>query len=403
MKKVLSIIIAIAMIALLVSCSKNDNANTSKHGAKTSYKHQSTNKATEDSTKTPKSRISKVTVIGEISEADLALEEWNGADALGNRSSLIPCVWNLKYDKNNNLISKECSSEEENTTCGIYYTYDSNHNVLNETLKTNGKIRNIQKKTYYKNGIIKTNYNESKTKNGTYSKETYDKYGNVIFSEGTSALGSKSYEKHIYNYDDKGNIIKDKSVSYVDSDGRGEIITTKTYSYDENGNKITENFKAGKNYSGVSSYSNKWEYNEKGKLKYKKSTTGNSIVETTYKFDSSDNIISETKVNHDTDKTTVTTWKYNTDNKPIVKKIDGVEDTNYTYDTSGNLIKLKETDQTTTYKYFSDGKVKNKTIETKLSKQSWSYDRFENLTEYSAENWQYESDKYKVVFKYEEI
>lgn len=397
MKKVLSIIIAIAMIALLVSCSKNDNANTSKHGAKTSYKQQSTNKATEDSTKTPKSRISKVTVIGEISEADLALEEWNGADALGNRSSLIPCEWNLTYDNNNNVLSKKCLSKDGKTSCDICYTYDNDNNVLSEIRKTNGKTIYEIKNTYYENGDIKSK--KQKVKSGRNSKTTYDKYGNILSNKITDENGKKSSDEYKYAYDDNGNILKCTKISKSHYYGSGKTTVTSDYTYDKNGNKLTLKEKINNGFN-VKSTLTKWEYDKKGNLIHYTSNN-DEIKESTYTYDTNGNKLSETNVYALDDRVRTKTWEYNTKGKVTSEKTDGVENASYTYDKSGNLILLKQKSTTTSYKYFSNGKVKNKIIESNDSKQSWSYDENENLIKYCAEDWQYEKEEYKVIFEYE--
>lgn len=399
MKKVLSIILAIAIIALLVGCSKNDNINMSKHNAKTSNKQQSVTQATEKSTKAPKPKLSKVTVIGEISNSELALEEWNGADILGNRSSLIPCEWNITYDKKNNILSKNCLSKDGKTSCDICYTYDNDNNVLSEIRKTNGKTIYEIKNTYYENGDIKSK--KQKVKSGRNSKTTYDKYGNILSNKITDENGKKSSDEYKYAYDDNGNIIKCTNISKNKYYGSGKTTTTSNYTYDKNGNKLTLKEEIDNGFN-VKSVLTKWEYDKKGKLIHYTSNN-DEIKESTYTYDTNGNKISETNVYALDDKVRTKTWEYNTKGKVTSVKSDGVEEASYTYDKSGNLILFKQKSTTTSYKYFSNGNVKNKTVESNNSKQSWSYDKNENLIKYYAEYWQYEKEEYKVIFEYESV
>ena len=395
MKKVLSIVISAVMIASLVGCS-NSNNNSSEYVAPTKANESSKAKrVTEEPTTQPSFRISKVTVIGAINKLTLALTEWNGADKIGNRMPAAG-VWNLTYDENKNIVSKNFVSEDGNYTCDIDYSYDSNNKVLSEFTKTNGEMLIDRHYTYFDNGETESEYYETNT--GKKSKTTYDEHGNVLLLEVTSAEGKTSSEEYIYTYDENGNILKCINTSISDTYLSGKSITTSVYTYDEKGNKLTLDVD---NEGGTvlnRGYSETWEYDENNNLIHTTSTI-DKVKESTITYDSSGNKISRTDINQLTDEVHTKTWEYNEAGKLLSSKTDGVEDAHWTYDDKGNLIKFENSD-TTTYEYYPNGKVKNKTVISKYYKQSWTYDEFENLTEYDAEEWQYARYEYKVVLEY---
>lgn len=392
MKKILSATLVFLLIVFLTSC---DTSQSSSKGSNSKVKKNNT---LQQSTEAHKFRETKVIVSGEMSNLNLVLSEWNGADIIGNRSP-IACEWDLTYDSNNNILSKKCVSKDGKTTCDIYYTYDKSNNVLSETVKTNGKVILKTTNSYFENGDIKTK--NQKLDTGRKAKTTYDKHGNILLNVITDSEGRTTSNEYKYTYDNKGNILKCINISKSHYYASGKEITTSVYTYDKDGNKLTLDCKID-NGSNVRSYSKKWEYDTNGNLIHFTSTA-DEIKESIYKYNSIGKKVYQKDIYVLNDKVRIQTWEYNTKGKVTVVKEDGVESASYTYDASGNLITLKQDSETTSYQYYDNGKIKNKTIETELNKQSWNYDKNDNLIKYTSEEWKYAREKYKVVFKYEEI
>ena len=122
-----------------------------------------------------------------------------------------------EYDENGNVLSCTQGSEEE----GWAYR-EENVYTWENGLQT-GEV------CYYLNedtGTMELAYT---------TKYEYDSYGNVTYELHTDGNGDFSYdESHSYTYDENGNVITETVIdSYEDG-------YTGTYTYDENGNLITE-------------------------------------------------------------------------------------------------------------------------------------------------------------------
>ena len=390
MKRILSIITAVVMMMLLAGCSAMNDRN--EYVAPTGSKSQKSGEQSKgQAADKPKVRISKVTVTGTVNLLSLALLDWNVANSRGRR---MPGAgeWVLTYDDNNNLLSKKSVSDEGGYTCDINYTYDSDNNVLSETIITNGSVLESVSYTYFASGEV-----ESSTRifgNGRPLKTTYDIHGNPL-----SYVGESSSQEYSYTYDNNGNILEQIYV-FKEGGNSGRVVTTKTvYTYDDKGNKLTMN-----GQTGASTFSGTWEYDDNGNLIHSTSTTDN-VKESTCVYNSNGKKISQTDVSQLDGKETTYTWEYNEMGKATVQKINGKVKTMFKYDASGNLTWKREPDSNITYsyEYYANGEVKNKTLHKTDSHQEWSYDEYNNLTEYTAEEYKGDNNHYKVVFEYEAI
>lgn len=158
----------------------------------------------------------------------------------------------LKYDGNNRLIEKRLPIEQ--ISGGFYYSiesyiYNGIGNVISKTLTgtkdpTSKRITNY---TYYKNGLVETASDNS----GRYTKNYYDKNGNLIKSEILRDKGIYDITKYEYDAQDRMtksiNLIDEENIYTASSmpnisglrdkeySGKVRIITG--YEYDLLGNK----------------------------------------------------------------------------------------------------------------------------------------------------------------------
>ena len=300
------------------------------------------------------------------------------------------------YDENGNLLYKETDNGDvEQYTYNNYGDVTSEHHYSNyEENVYDSEYGNASYNTYEydydENGNCiyfvpsGTNYG-----NGHWTKRIYDEHNNITYME--SATGA--WEKHIYTYDNSGNILYDE---WTDCYGYSSSVRSgwKKYEYDANGNKIY--------YQDSSGFIDKWTYDERNNLIYYEGPgegegSMSQIYYEKYEYDANGNkIYKETTWFYNGQPTVTTTvWKYDSDGNLTYYEHNNFGNDpytdweKYTYDNSGNVI-CKES---------LKGRDGNKNI----NKTIYEYDSNNNLIyeETSYENSFYSNPykKYKVIMK----
>ncbi len=263
--------------------------------------------------------------------------------------------------------SVELSSGETWTSSYPYniYTYDENGNLLTESKKnTQGDSEEII--------------------------NSYDEYGNLISHEVNKNGELKN--KTVYTYYDNGKI-KTKTED-VYSGTTGEQTYTQTFSYNEKGHEIRQEFIGyGSVFAGQHNIiDTEYTYSSSDKILCKVVTdhTAGYSYQVIRTYDENDNIISESTIGdgvnvHDRNKTWVVDDAGN-----ILKYDDGSgKESEYTYDSAGNVLSAAIAYSTgyndlTTYEYDEAGNI------LKVSQITWNnngdeYPSYEIIYERSVE------------------
>lgn len=108
-------------------------------------------------------------------------------------------------------------------TATLRYTYDASGNILTETYSDNGGVSHKYTRSYYSDGVLKTEVFEDS--NGT--KQTFNFAADGKILSGTYSEPGFSYEE-TYSYDYQGNLSR---IDYENSDG---VTYRETYTWDGN-------------------------------------------------------------------------------------------------------------------------------------------------------------------------
>ncbi|MBQ7971987.1 MAG: hypothetical protein IJ291_00835 [Lachnospiraceae bacterium] len=180
----------------------------------------------------------------------------------------------------------------------------------------------------------------SKTEEGnTVKTYEYDEKGNQIkrinYEDGELDITVES------TYDEMGNLITEKTAM-----GETGIVRTFTYAYDEDGNKIREEFDNGKEELNDLNRVTEFTYDENGNCIYSKGEYADGSVSSVVnsEYDENGNLIKESSLYGFAMVPVVTTYEYTYDYegnivKRVKKEDDGTETVDeYTYDENGNVL-----------------------------------------------------------------
>ncbi len=212
----------------------------------------------------------------------------------------------------------------------IPYNYDNSaHSLKLEALKDSNLISSINTVTYK----YLPNFSEidSISRNElilSFEKIKYDKKGNVISFQGKQDY--KTYNNE-FSYDSKNRLIEVKN-------RYSEIVETFKYS-----SKLVKRFFHPNSFSFVSATNTKYKLNRNGQIIQKKGD-GGVPEDITYSYNANGDVISEN--DNDTGEETKVTYKYDEKSRVINKKLINQFDSRirsksseYFYDTNGNLIR----------------------------------------------------------------
>ena len=221
--------------------------------------------------------------------------------------------------------------------CPICVTIGQSLNNISDLgkLNLNGKVKATKQRFYdaiNENGVYTKGKANSGDSNNYENIDTeFDVYGNIAEVSRLRFQDEGLVEKDIYRYENG------KLVEIVTNNSKGDLSKKLIFEYDEKGNKIKESFFARPDADpAFTTYS----YNEMGLLN-KTVTYYGFIIEN--KYDKKGNILSITKKNDGN--TWLTKYTYNENNKLIRtdnyvnKKVVGT--VNYSYDENGKLIPPK--------------------------------------------------------------
>ena len=258
------------------------------------------------------------------------------------------------------------------------YGYDHSDNYITQTTVIKGDtnspdITNVTKTdcdgfvTYTKQNGVETTYTNdmlgnalTTTTDGCTTKMEYNGVGNVtkmtkplggVYKYTYDILGRKTSETlpnggtTTYDYDNLDRLILEKS-PITDNNTKSE----KSYTYDKNGNVLTEKIKTNAVGSSTATYSTtNYSYDEKNNLKRVQNVDNNGkVCYTEYEYDGVGNLLKSKAANGQN----VTTYQYNSLNR-VTKMTDpmGKSET-YTYDISGNMInKVDRNNTNLVYEY----------------------------------------------------
>ena len=258
------------------------------------------------------------------------------------------------------------------------YDYDHSDNNITQTTVIKGEtnspdITNITKTdcngfvTYTKQNGVETTYTNdmlgnalTATTDGCTTKMEYNGVGNMtkmtkplggVYKYTYDTLGRKTSETlpnggtTTYEYDNLDRLILEKS-PITNNNTKSE----KSYTYDKNGNVLTEKIKTSAVGSSTATYSTtNYSYDEKNNLKRVQNVDNNGkLCYTEYEYDGVGNLLKSKAANGQN----VTTYQYNSLNR-VTKMTDpmGKSET-YTYDISGNMIQKADRNKTTlVYEY----------------------------------------------------
>lgn len=221
-----------------------------------------------------------------------------------NEKGLI--VEEINYGQNNELNTK------------TIYNRDTNGNVSEIIIEFADSSKTIKSYNYENNGKIVTVI--EKSDEGEFEGMTRiirDDNGNIVeshvFSENNEII-----EKHLFEFDDKGNILKDTFFQ------KSNISTITKYNYDENKNLIKRVIS---------------------------SSDGKIIDWAIFNYDEKGNLVEQQFGDH-----TLYKIEYNENDKPIIEqKVNamGVVDyyKKYEYNSENELIKEEDIDEVTNYEY----------------------------------------------------
>ncbi|MBE6041156.1 MAG: RHS repeat protein, partial [Clostridiales bacterium] len=253
-------------------------------------------------------------------------------------------VTTYTYGDSNNesLVTEEITTENNEITDHVTYSYDEDGNTLSEE----DLIEDSLIETTYIDGNADT---ETETEEGVITSETeydYDEEGNVIEEETESGVVEESV---ISEYDSMGRVI---------SEDDGDTVTTYTYDYM---GRVTHSETTTRGISGTTSTSK--EYNDNGTLV---SETDERGAVTTFTYDSMNRCLSSTKEGNATSHTygystnvSVNTGAVNTSYDILSREITtdtfGHTVSDVYTDSAGKVVKKTESGVTHEYLYDKSG------------------------------------------------
>lgn len=271
-------------------------------------------------------RTSSFTTVYTYNEAGQCIQQ-ERLTADGNRISLS----RYTYDARGNLL---CDTLERDGSvfCETRHTYDENDRHLTQT--------------YYRNGVIspegpsyiweydaqgnllmeQLSYGELPGRRMEY---TYDANGNKLSACQYNSDGSSF--QYYYTYDENGNLVHTKDIT-VDTKGK-QYIRNFYYEYDAQGNQVLQH---DINYYGKERFF-RWEYNENGLLVGRSFKSPDKAYQYTWTYDQQGNKLTETKTGSYPH---TAVWTYDDANRVLSVKYSGsiVSETTHTYSQHGNKI-----------------------------------------------------------------
>lgn len=238
------------------------------------------------------------------------------------------------YNSSGNIVKRIRSTfdEEGNVTDSDTYefTYDSNGRLFQE--RELG-YDSISEYTYYENGDLHTAKEYNPNDNFIPSEKHYDANGNTIYNNTFYADGGNSREFYTAKYDDNNRLIQSTS-KWVYADGSNEETTTKySYEFDSRGNVIKQNISeiTKQDTSGTVQTTNtvipyrEFEYDTAGRKTKEVRDVNETFSRTyTYAYDGKGNLVEAAVYYENTERSN--------DNRK----------NEYTYNESGNLICVKQ-------------------------------------------------------------
>lgn len=214
-----------------------------------------------------------------------------------------------EFDERGNLVYHK---DALNPGVTHQYTYNDNDQLLEELSYHNDKPIKILRRTYDEAGHILTEFADCQWEESYNRRYSYNENGELIKTEYLDMAGNEvdGYSQNIY--DEKGNLVRREEIYLWDADG--EYSGYHNYLYDENGNLIEE--------SGFTSF-------------YPHAVGGLSIT-CTYTYDENGRKISQLSVEDGEEM--LSTWKYDEQGN-VIEETRGDYTYQYTYDEAGNLIK----------------------------------------------------------------
>lgn len=170
--------------------------------------------------------------------------------------------WSYTYDAQGNLLSETTYDAQDAQVESLCYTYDENGNMLSKNHVTiHGAVQPIH-------------------------KYTYDAQGHMLTDTSFDARGQQASQWR-YTYDTRGNLLSEKCAR------TGEIITSKTYSYDQSGNRLTQTEEFARN-----TYRRVWSYDAQGRMLTEQCTLNGAFKSSvTYSYDLNGNLLELLKLN----------------------------------------------------------------------------------------------------------
>ncbi len=300
-------------------------------------------------------------------------------DAAGNVTSrTYPGGTNATYAYNNN----ESLSSVTSGTNATSYTYDPAGNPLTRTLP-NGYVET----STYDNAGRRTEINNAKS--GTTLSDytyTYDAAGNPLTVAQSGAVSGTT----LYQYDNNGQLVDACYQATTCNETQGSQDPYIHYTYDGNGNRLTEARPSG---TTTSTYNNTDELTSAGSTNYTYDANGNetSAGSQTFTYNAANQLTSTTNG-------TTTSYTYDGDGNRLTKNDNGTT-TNYLWDTNGALpqealyrdssnnvlssyiygnerVSMNSGGSDYYYLYDSQGSVVNVTSATGATEWTYSYEPF---------------------------
>ncbi|MDD4151526.1 MAG: DUF6531 domain-containing protein, partial [Candidatus Gracilibacteria bacterium] len=285
------------------------------------------------------------------------------------------------YDENENLVEEKIIPTEANEVISNKYTYDINGNKI-QAMDSKGNSVYFEYDLFDR--AIKTTDSL-----GNYTIYTYDKLGHIIGIEMYNSAG-KRLKKQEVSYNEIGKVLSEKTID-LDIDGNPKTTDyqdiLKKYEYNKNG-QVTKTIDA-------KSVATLLSYDIFGRLIETTDSLGNKIKNT---YDKNNNITSK-EILENNGKSTITSYTYDKDNRLISEKNNLNKTKSYTYNSLNQIISTRdENGNTINYTYDYRGKVLSETKYLKGNPliTNYSYDISGNLikltdTNGNITNYEYDS------------